>query len=74
MAQGKLPSSDRKEDVAHSIRRCLNTVDGRIMLNYLHEMYDSDQLRGSEVVDTYYNLGQRDVVLQLKFISESVPK
>lgn len=70
----KLPSSDKKENVAHSIRRCLNTVDGKIMLNYMEEMYNGDNLRGKDVSDTYYNLGQRDVMMQLKFISESVPK
>lgn len=74
MPKKTLPSSDKKEKVEHSLRRCLNTVDGKILLNYLYDLYDRDNLRGTEVVDTYYNLGQRDVVMQLKFISESVPK
>jgi len=70
----KIPSSDKTEEVGHCIRRCLNTVDGQLLLNFLHEEYNRDNMRGPDVVDTYFNLGQRDVVMLLQTISESTPK
>ena len=43
-----------------------NTRDGEKVLEALEAEFDRDELRGGEPHSTYFNLGQRDVVVYIK--------
>jgi hypothetical protein len=68
--KNNLPSEDNEETIFHQMRRCLNTPDGKALLAHLCDTLMRGDLRGENVRDTYFNLGQRAVVEDLLFISE----
>lgn len=60
----------RKAQVA-AVRAALITPQGKDMLAALLEEYDGLDLVGATPYDTYYRVGQRDLVKTLQHIAES---
>lgn len=51
---------------ASEIKRVFGTHSGKAVLNILEDQFDGEDLRGQTVEETYYKLGQRDVVTYLR--------
>jgi hypothetical protein len=58
-----LDALKRKQGI---IKRVLMTSDGKELMRVLEETFEERRLRGDDPYDTYYNLGQRDLVQYLK--------
>lgn len=54
------------------VREALSTESGQKLLMLLLEEFDGDDLRGGTVEDTYYRLGQRDVVVYMIRLLEGI--
>jgi len=54
------------------VREALSTDSGQKLLQLLLEEFDGDDLRGGTVEDTYYRLGQRDVVVYMIRLLEGI--
>ena len=60
---------DRK---AHTVSEVFNTHAGKEALDVLRDMFDHDDCRGESVEDTYYRLGQRDVIKYIEALLRRV--
>lgn len=54
---------DRKKLIA-AFKRLAATQDGEFVLKYLNKVYVSSSSKRGDVYDTYYSLGQSDLVKQ----------
>lgn len=52
------------------VRRLFATPLGKEVHEILVNQFDADDLRGETVEQTYYNLGQRDVLVYLRQLGE----
>jgi hypothetical protein len=48
------------------VQRALNTPDGQALMELLTKRFDATELRGPDPYDTYYRVGQRDLVVWLQ--------
>ena len=55
---------------AGAVRALFATDEGRKVLDILGDEFDTDELRGGTVEETYFNLGRRDVLVYLKQLFE----
>ena len=53
------------------VRQLFATDRGREVLKILADEFDNDELRGDSVEETYYNLGQRDVIVYIRQLIEA---
>lgn len=51
-----------------AIKRCLKTADGKVLLEYLRDRYDNDDLAKPEPIQTYFALGAREVYRDLLYL------
>ena len=54
------------------VREALSTESGQKLLMLLLEEFDGDDVRGGTVEDTYYRLGQRDVIVYMVRLLEGI--
>jgi hypothetical protein len=65
----RTPHEDLKARLAEkaaAVRRCLNTPDGKVLLDALEQEYLYGRLLGDTPEQTAYRLGSRDVVIYLR--------
>lgn len=61
----------KREAQVAAVRAALITPQGKEMLAALLEEYDGLDLTGATPYDTYYRVGQRDLVKTLQHIAEN---
>ena len=54
------------KEKSRAIRSIFDNPAGRRVLEILSEQFDSDDLRGKTVEETYYKLGQRDALVFIR--------
>lgn len=60
---------DERERTVARIRNLLNTDDGKLLLQEMEAAYDGP-LMGDTTDKTAYNVGRRDVYIELKRLAE----
>ena len=55
----------RLDERAKAVWAVFQTDGGQRALDVLRDMFDADDLRGQTTEDTYYRLGQRDVIIYI---------
>ena len=58
------------KDKIQLVQRVGATPDGKALLDLLTDVFENRPLKGADPYDTYYNLGQRDVVQYLRELAE----
>jgi hypothetical protein len=48
------------------IQRLNESEDGKALFSLMEQVFENRSLKGTDTHDTYYRLGQRDVVLYLR--------
>lgn len=61
---------ERLREKAEIVRSALNTDSGKALFGLMSQTFESGSLKGEDPHDTYYRLGQRDVVAYLRELSE----
>ena len=56
------------KDNARIIARITDTQQGKDLIKLLNDVFNHTELRGEDTHDTYYRLGQRDVVEYLNVL------
>lgn len=62
---------DRLRQKGRVVAEALNTEPGKKLTALLVDEFDCDDLRGRTVEETYFRLGQRDVVVYLLRLMEN---
>lgn len=57
---------DHLREKQRVIRSVLNTPEGKNLFELLEDAFENRALKASDPHDTYYNLGQRDLVQYLR--------
>ena len=66
MVQDEHEGIARMKAKSRAVRAIFSSPEGKKVLELLSEQFDQDDLRGDTVQDTYYNLGQRDVLIYIR--------
>jgi hypothetical protein len=61
---------DRLRETQQLLQRLGSNPDGKALIKLLRETFEDRHLRGDDPYDTYYRLGQRDVVQYLRTLME----
>lgn len=62
------------QELLSAMHRCLNTADGKILMQELEADYDSDALFSATPMTMTKNVAQRDLVRALKLIQTGEAK